>query len=71
MIDYRITEFVEKINLKKQFHKEYAMGINLIGPVRTAMGLGQSYRLLADILENTEYDFCIKEFNYLEMKEKL
>ena len=28
-------------------------------------------KLLADILENTEYDFCIKKFNYLEMKEKL
>ena len=63
IIDYRITEFAEKINSEKQLHKEYAMGINLIGPVRAAMGLGQSCRLLADILENTEYDFCIKDFS--------
>lgn len=37
--DYRIAEFIARIDSKKQPHKEYAMGINLIGSVRAAMGL--------------------------------
>lgn len=39
----------------------YPMGINLIGDVRAETGLGQSMRLLAEILEESNVPFIIKQ----------
>lgn len=61
IFDYRFIKLKRKIDLGQKSCQEYGLGINLIGPIRAAMGLGQSCRLLADILDHTKYEFAIKE----------
>ncbi len=45
------------------FEKDkFPKGINLIGPIRAEMGLGQSCRLLASELNHTDIDFTINNY---------
>lgn len=49
---------------KQPFDREaYPDGINLIGLVRAEMGLGQSCRLLNNMLEHTKYPISLCDFN--------
>ncbi len=43
--------------------QKYPDGINLIGLVRAEMGLGQSCRLLASMIEHTKYPMSLYDFN--------
>lgn len=57
--------------LKKEgiqpFDKDaYKKGINLIGGIRTQNGLGQSCRLVADILGHTGWDYTIYDFSAIK-----
>ncbi|MGN0481508.1 MAG: glycosyltransferase family 4 protein [Lachnospiraceae bacterium] len=46
-----------------KFEKErFPKGVNLIGPIRAEMGLGQSCRLLANELNHTDLDFTINDY---------
>lgn len=48
---------------KEAFVREtYPDGINLIGLLRAQMGLGQSSRLLADMIENSKYPLSLYDF---------
>ena len=70
-------EFVKKIKDKIVLQKEkklkakgrkpfavekYPRGVNLIGGIRTQTGLGQSCRLVADLLEGTDFDYTITDY---------
>lgn len=61
MMERRISKFTGggKIPYKKGIYKE---GINLIGAIKAEMGLGQSCRLIANMIKETHYGFSI--FNY-------
>lgn len=61
IFNYRIFKFRKKIHLGEPINEEYIFGVNLIGPIRATMGLGQSCRLVAEILEHTKYEYLIKE----------
>ncbi len=52
-------------NIKiEQFDKDkYPSGINLIGPIQDQTGLGQSCRLLADMLKESGIPFCVVEYH--------
>lgn len=49
----------KKANIKGFVSDKYPFGINLIGDIRAETGLGQSMRILADILEEAEIPFTI------------
>lgn len=42
---------------------DYPMGINLIGDIKAETGLGQSMRILADILEKSQIPFVVIQIN--------
>lgn len=44
------------------YDKTYKQGINLIGNIQADTGLGQSMRLVSDILEETKEPYCIHPF---------
>lgn len=54
-----VLKNVEAFNFDKD---KYPKGVNLIGPVRAQMGLGQSSRLLANEIDNTTLDYTIKDY---------
>lgn len=49
----------KKVSIKGFVSDKYPFGINLIGDIRAETGLGQSMRILADILEEGEIPFTI------------
>ncbi len=49
----------KKVSIKGFVPDKYPFGINLIGDIRAETGLGQSMRILADILEEGEIPFTI------------
>ena len=63
MIKNRIQKYVQKE--KVPFQKGiYPKGINLIGAVRAEMGLGQSCRLVADMIKESRFDFSIYNYDF-------
>jgi len=61
MLDNQLKSVLEKG--KKPFERAaYPDGINLIGLVRAQMGLGQSCRLLASMIEHTKYPVSLYDF---------
>ncbi|MCI8285806.1 MAG: glycosyltransferase [Firmicutes bacterium] len=48
----------------------YPKGINLIGNIKAETGLGQSCRLLASILDNTEYPINIYQYSQLGIQKE-
>ena len=59
---YKQAKELEKLNIEPVDWKAYPDGINLIGNIRGDTGLGQSMRLVADILDASGTDFTI--YNY-------
>ena len=55
--DHMVKEGRRPFNRKK-----YPEGINLVGLVRAEMGLGQSCRLLANALENSNIAYSLYDF---------
>lgn len=45
----------KKVSIKGFVPDKYPFGINLIGDIRAETGLGQSMRILADILEEGKF----------------
>lgn len=70
---WRIKKLIAAHTKKCMLHKlaaiapyergRYPQGINLIGDIKAETGLGQSMRILADIFEDNEIPFCIKQVN--------
>ena len=56
------TKGLDKVEIAPFDKNKYKTGINLIGNIRGDNGLGQSMRLVADILTETETDFTIHNF---------
>lgn len=63
MMEWRIRKFVNdgKIPYKKGEYKE---GINLIGAIKAEMGLGQSCRLIANMIKETHYGFSVYNYDF-------
>ena len=62
MLEKQLNQMIQKG--KEPFDREkYPDGINLIGLVRAEMGLGQSCRLLASMIEHTKYPLSLYDFN--------
>ena len=40
------------------------MGVNLIGAIKAEMGLGQSCRLIASMMKETQYEFSVYNYDY-------
>lgn len=59
------TEKLKNIKIQGFEPGKYKNGINLIGCIKAETGLGQSSRLVADIINNTGIDFSI--CNYCDM----
>lgn len=66
MIKRRIEKYVnhDKIPYKDGAYKE---GINLIGSIKAEMGLGQSCRLLANMIKETKYEFTVYNYGFSGM----
>lgn len=56
---------MNNINILPFERSKYKDGINLIGNVKAETGLGQSCRLVANEIENSDYDFVIYNYNQL------
>lgn len=56
---HRITEEIQHTNPEPYSPKTFPWGINLIGPIDSATGLGQSIRLVARVVSETEVPFLI------------
>lgn len=52
-------EKTEITPFEPQAHKK---GINLIGSIKSDTGLGQSMRLVAEILENSTWDYTVYDY---------
>lgn len=61
MIDFKIKKLIE-IKSKENCILSREVGVNLIGDVRAEIGLGQSCRLLADMLNVCKFDFAIYDY---------
>lgn len=69
MVEKSIHSFLKT---KEEFHpQEFLPGVNLIGSIRAEMGLGQSCRLVANELKQSEFSFSIFNVNFDgELREK-
>lgn len=56
------TKSLDKVDIEPFNRARYPDGINLIGNIRGDNGLGQSMRLVADILTEASVDFAIHNF---------
>ena len=62
MLDKQLNTILTQKRLP--FEREsYPDGINLIGLVRAEMGLGQSCRLMASMIDHTKYPLMLYDFN--------
>ena len=62
MVDRSIAAFVKK---KTPYQAErYPKGVNLLGGIRAEMGLGQSCRLVARELEQSNFDFAVYNVDF-------
>lgn len=50
--------------INKEVFNQRPKGINLLGEPRMEIGLGQSVRLIADVLERSKYPFTIREIQW-------
>lgn len=66
MINKSIEKYIniDKVPYKKGMYKE---GINLIGGIRAEMGLGQSCRLIANMIKEANYRFSIYNYGFSGM----
>lgn len=53
---------LEKTEIEGFEPNKYPKGINLVGSIKSDTGLGQSMRLVADIIEHSEWDYTV--YNY-------
>lgn len=56
------TRNLNKVAIEPFTPDKYKMGVNLVGNIKGDNGLGQSTRLIADILEESNYDYTINNF---------
>lgn len=69
MIERQIRKHIDE---KKMSHNnvKYDNGVNLIGSIKAEMGLGQSCRLLANMIRETDYKLAIYNYDFSgEVKE--
>lgn len=66
MLD-RISRQIEQTELKPYDPQKYEKGINLIGPIDSATGLGQSFRLVERVISQTGEPYLI--YNYQQNTE--
>lgn len=62
MIDKKLEKMVRERNAQTKAG-DYKWGVNLIGDVKAEIGLGQSCRLLADMLKESRIDFTIYDYH--------
>ena len=65
-IVYRKAAKLKKEGILPFDPKMYPKGVNLIGGIRTQNGLGQSCRLVADILEQTGWEYTIYDYSAIK-----
>ncbi len=58
-----INAYLEKQRTERSYRK-YPKGINLIGAIRAEMGLGQSCRLLANMIINCNYELSVYDMEF-------
>ncbi|MCD7736739.1 MAG: hypothetical protein LUI07_07250, partial [Lachnospiraceae bacterium] len=58
----RTTEQISQIQIEPWVRDDYPEGINLIGPIDCATGLGQSFRLLVDVIDELGIPYIIYNF---------
>lgn len=62
LTDKSLDKQLKKCSIKPYEAGHYEQGINLIGGIRSEIGLGQSCRLLANEIDNTGMAYTIKDF---------
>ena len=58
VINWKISQYQAKAIKSEQYGRQ-PFGVNLIGDIRIEIGLGQSMRLIANVLNDLTQDFCI------------
>lgn len=61
MVDMKIKKYVKNPIDKEKF-LQMQTGVNLVGDIKAEIGLGQSVRLIANVLDLSKYDFCSNDF---------
>ena len=56
------TQGLQNVSIQPFQKEKYAAGINLVGNIRGDNGLGQSMRLVANIISESQWDFTIHNF---------
>lgn len=62
LVDRSLEKALKDAGIFKFEKERFPKGVNLIGPIRAEMGLGQSCRLLANELNHTDLDFTINDY---------
>lgn len=62
LVDRSLNKSLAQVGTFTFEKDKFPKGINLIGPIRAEMGLGQSCRLLASELNHTDIDFTINNY---------
>ncbi len=62
LVERSIKNKLKKSEITPYEPGKYREGVNLIGGIRSEIGLGQSCRLLAAQLDNTDIDYTIKDY---------
>lgn len=56
------TQKLKNVNIKKFDQAVYKDGINIVGNIKADTGIGQSTRLVADIISNSGIEFCVRSY---------
>lgn len=62
LVDRSLTKSLAQVAIEPFDREQYPEGVNLIGPIRAEIGLGQSCRLLASQLDNTGLNYGIMDY---------